>query len=108
MSKTLEQQIEIMQHFANGGSIEIYKDDKWSDITNSDFKNWNFATFNFRIKKQKETITIEKWLILLPDEDEYKAIETSNIKSYTHSKVPPWGDLGGWKFNDRHPFTYIC
>ena len=82
MSKTLKEQIEIMQHFANGASVEICKNDEWSDITNPDFKAWNFAINDFRIKKEKKTIIIQKWLVFLPDEDEYKTIETSNIKSY--------------------------
>jgi len=38
--KTIQKQIEIMQHFADGGEIEICKDDKWSDITNPEFKAW--------------------------------------------------------------------
>ena len=60
--KAIQKQREIMQHFANGGEIEICKNDKWSDITNPGFKDWNFATYGFRRKEQKNTITIEKWL----------------------------------------------
>lgn len=83
--KTIREQIEIMQHFANGGSVEIYNDKKWSDITNSDFKSWNFATFDFRIKKQKETVVIEKWLcknLTIENNEEFWVCETSNIDSY--------------------------
>ena len=51
-----------MQYFADGGEIEICEDDEWSDITNPEFKAWNFDIYGFRIKGQKNTITIEKWL----------------------------------------------
>ena len=65
--KTIQEQIEIMQHYANGREIEICKNDEWSDITNPEFKDWNFAIYGFRIKEQKNTITIEKWLISYKD-----------------------------------------
>ena len=62
MAKDLKEQIEIMTHYLNGGEVEICKNNKWSDITNPEFKDWNFAIYGFRIKEQKNTITIEKWL----------------------------------------------
>lgn len=81
MGKTIQEQIEVMQHFANGGEVEV------KGLGGNTFildKNpiWDFNCNDYRIKEQKKTITIEKWLVFLPDEDEYKAIETSNIKSY--------------------------
>ena len=75
-----------MQHFADGGEIEICKDDKWSDITNPEFKAWNFAIYGFRIKEQKNTITIEKWLCK-EGNDSYYIAEVSDISGYEKIKL---------------------
>lgn len=85
MSKTIQEQLEIMKYYADGGLVEIYKDGKWSDVTNKDFKGWNFAIFDFRIKEEKKSITIEKWLVFIEEDNEYKTLETSNINSYDQS-----------------------
>ena len=85
MGKTMQEQLEIMKHYADGGLVEIYKDGEWSDVTNKDFKNWNFAFFDFRIKEEKKTIIIEKWLVFIEEDNEYKIMETSNINSYNQS-----------------------
>lgn len=84
--KAIQKQIEIMQHFANGGEIEICKNDKWSDITNPEFKDWNFAIYDFRIKEQKNTITIEKWLCK-DGNDSYYIAEVSDISGYEKVKL---------------------
>lgn len=60
--KTLQEQIEMMQHFANGGEVE-YFDKKWKEWTIASTPNFNWAKIDYRIKEQKKTITIEKWLI---------------------------------------------
>ena len=67
MSKTIQEQIEVMQHYANGGEVEIFTNSKWGDISGGGFTNWNFAKYDFRIKEQKKTITIEKWLMKAGD-----------------------------------------
>ena len=63
MSKTIQEQIAVMQHFANGGEVECLSLDKslkgWYEEQDPSF-SWGF--FDYRIKKQKNTITIEKWL----------------------------------------------
>jgi len=61
MSKTIQEQIEVMQHFANGGEVEV------KGLGGNTFildKNpiWDFNCNDYRIKEQKKTITIEKWL----------------------------------------------
>ena len=85
MNKTTQEQIEIMTHFANGGMVEIYKDGLWSDITNLDFRGWNFASYDFRKKEQKKAITIERWLI--KNGERFDVGETSSIKDYMESCV---------------------
>ena len=82
MSKTIQEQIEVIQHYANGGEIEMFTNEKWGDVTNSSFANWNFAKYDFRIKEQKKTITIEKWLLKTYSESRYDIAETSNITDY--------------------------
>lgn len=81
MSKTIQEQIEVMQHFANGGEVEIFTNSKWGDISNGGFANWNFAKYDFRIKEQKKTINIEKWLCRCNNDGEYRIFETSKIET---------------------------
>lgn len=85
MSKTIQEQIEVMQHYANGGEVEFKhlqgNKEEWQLKTNITI-GFDWSDKDYRIKEQKKTIIIEKWLVFLPDEDEYKVIETSNIKSY--------------------------
>lgn len=52
--------IKVMQHYADGGDIEVYKNDRWTIGVNP---IWDWDTFNYRIKEQKQKVTIEKWLI---------------------------------------------
>lgn len=66
MSKTIQEQIEVMQHFANYGMIEIYstRTNTWNLISNPIF---DWKQYDYRIKEQKETTTIEKWLVSYED-----------------------------------------
>ena len=57
--KTIQEQIEVMQHYANGGEIEIFMNDEWKDAISP---GWNWSHCDYRTKEQKKTITIEKWL----------------------------------------------
>ena len=82
MIKTIQEQIEVMQHYANGGNIEIFTNEKWVDAVSP---GWNWNHCDYRIKEQKKTITIEKWLIEV--NGEYRVVETSNIESYTDKNI---------------------
>lgn len=81
MSKTLQEQIEVMQHFANGGKIETkaFHNSDWIGV---DFPKWDWSIQDYRIKEQKKTITIEKWLLKTYSESRYDIAETSNITDY--------------------------
>ena len=81
MSKTLQEQIEVMQHFANGGKIETkaFHNSGWMGV---DFPKWDWSIQDYRIKEQKKTITIEKWLLKTYSESRYDIAETSNITDY--------------------------
>lgn len=79
----LKEMIKVMQHYENGGEVE-YSEDYFKTIYGeSNSKNrmglsWDWARFSYRIKKQKQKVTIEKWL-LKDDEDNYYVVQTSNI-----------------------------
>ena len=51
--------IEVMQHFENGGDVEVYKTGRWTIAVNP---IWDWDNFEYRIKEPKQKVTIEKWL----------------------------------------------
>ena len=62
----LSEMIKVMQHFDNGGDVE-YSGDNFKTILDTVNKNdgdlsWDWDTFDYRIKEQKQKVTIEKWL----------------------------------------------
>jgi len=83
--KTIQEQIEVMQHFANGGKIETkaFHNSDWIGV---DFPKWDWSIQDYRIKEQKETITIEKWV--LKHNEDLTIIEGTNIRLST------WINLG--------------
>ena len=63
--KTLKEQIEVMQHFANGGKVEaIAKNVQDSSLVKAPFPCWDWDKYDYSIKEEKQKITIEKWLCL--------------------------------------------
>ena len=70
MAKDLKEQIEIMTHYLNGGEAECVEkgNDRWTTGVNP---IWDWDTFDYRIKEQKQKVTIEKWLIKDVDTNEY-------------------------------------
>ena len=82
----LKEMIKVMQHFENGGEVEFKKtteDDKEWLLAHP---TWNWASFDYRIKKEKRVV-IEKWLCK-DKEGEYVIIDSSNVDKYkTHTKV---------------------
>lgn len=73
--KTLNEQIEVMQHFANGGKVEVFDSgyESWEELENTDF-NWGYR--DYRIKEEKQKITIEKWVVKV--NNEYLVCEASS------------------------------
>ena len=57
----LKEMIKVMQHYENGGEVECVEkgNDNWEIVTKP---LWNWDDFEYRIKEQKEKVTIEKWL----------------------------------------------
>ena len=57
----LKEMIKVMQHYENGGEVEcVEKGNDNREIVTKPL--WNWDDFEYRIKEQKENVTIEKWL----------------------------------------------
>ena len=82
MAKDLKEQIEIMTHYLNGGEIEcsIKRQHNWKTFSSY---YWNWQKMDYRIKKQKQKVTIEKWLCS-DKQGGLVVIETTNIEEYTY------------------------
>lgn len=77
--KTIEEQIKVMQHFANGGEVEYTNyNDKWEKAS---APMWDWCNCDYRIKEEKKTITIEKWLCKNKLHI-YYIVESSDIDSF--------------------------
>ena len=85
MAKDLKEQIEIMTHYLNGGEVECVEkgNDNWEIVTKP---LWNFDDFEYRIKEQKQKVTIEKWLCR-DYHGNFIVIETTGIDEYYYKKV---------------------
>lgn len=85
MAKDLKEQIEIMTHYLNGGEVEIYDGNNgWVDTPKP---VWEWVCFDYRIKEEKKTVTIEKWLCK-NKLDVYYIVQSSDIDSlYQPKKV---------------------
>ena len=73
---SLKEKIKVMEHFDNGGDVEIYKTGRWTIVVEP---IWDWKNFDYRIKKQK--VTIEKWLGRSGKGD-YIILEASNVNLY--------------------------
>ena len=78
----LKKMIEIMQHFENGGEVEISSKNgnRWTKITSP---SWDWVYHKYRIKPEKQKIIIEKWLCS-DKQGGLVVIETTNIEEYTY------------------------
>ena len=81
----LKEMIKVMQHYDNGGDVE-FSDDKFKTLLGEANKEdagelcWDWDEFDYRIKEQKQNVTIEKWLIKDVDSGEHFIIGTSDIE----------------------------
>ena len=76
----LKEMIKIMQHFENSGEVE-FKRTHENDTGGEKLLPvpvWNWERFNYRIKPEKQKVTIEKWLCRDNQED-FIIFETSNV-----------------------------
>ena len=80
----VSEMIKVMQHFENGGEVEVYKNDTcWTKITSP---SWDWVYHKYRIKEQKQKVTIEKWLMQSTIDKEYRIIETSLVDKVVNFK----------------------
>ena len=81
----LKEQIEIMTHYLNDGKIEASK--KHAQIwAGASLPCWDWDTYDYRIKEQKQKVTIEKWLMQSTIDKEYRIIETSLVDKVVNFK----------------------
>ena len=78
--------IKVMQHFDDGGEIEFKKIDEDDTEWLSADPTWNWYSFDYRIKEEKEKVTIEKWLCQ-DYHGNFIVIETTGIDAYYYKKV---------------------
>jgi len=82
--KTTKEMIEVMEHFDKGGVVE-YRTKDMNIYLKASEPVWAWHSTDYRIYKEKEYITIEKWLIYI--NGAYRVVETSNIESYTDKNI---------------------
>lgn len=56
--KTTQEQIEVMQHYADGGKIELYDRVDWADLKCE--PRWNWDDFDYRKKIEPVELEIIK------------------------------------------------
>lgn len=78
--KTIEEQIAVMQYYANGGEVEVY-DKTHDNWIKKDINSFNWIDRDYRIKEQKKIVTIEKW-ICKDGDNSYFVEECSHIEGY--------------------------
>ena len=81
----LKEMIKVMEHFANGGVVECTESglDVWVVDNNP---CWEWSAYDYRIKEQKQKVTIEKWLCQ-DYHGNFIVIETTGIDEYYYKKV---------------------
>ncbi len=82
----LSEMIKVMQHFEDGGEIEINSKNGnyWTKITSP---SWDWIYYKYRIKEQKQKVTIEKWVMQDTIDKEYRIIETSLVDALINFKT---------------------
>ena len=64
----IKEKIKVMQHYENGGEVEVSEDDFKVVLCEANKKDdgdlcWDWDTLKYRIKEPKQKVTIEKWLV---------------------------------------------
>ena len=86
----LIEMIEVMLHYDKGGEI-IYRlnSDGCSSWSNCPNPLWDWIKFEYKIKKEKQKVTIEKWLMKDVDSDKHFILEASDV-DLTLKDFPKW------------------
>ena len=85
LKEMIKVKIKIMEHFMNGGEVECVETglNDWKIANNP---SWNWYDYKYRIKEQKQKVTIEKWLMQSTIDKEYRIIETSLVDKVVNFK----------------------
>ena len=81
----LKEMIKVMQHYEDGGEVECVEkgNNNWEIVAKP---LWNWDDFVYRIKEQKQKVTIERWLCQ-NNQGDFIVFETTNIDEYYYEKV---------------------
>ena len=74
----LKEMIKVMQHYADGGEVE-YKSQFNGDWIECLVPVWDWVNNVYRIKEQRQRVTIEKWLVQY--DENYFVIDVSDIEN---------------------------
>ena len=77
----LKEMIKVMEHYADGGVVESTELD-YDEWVVADNPRWDWVYHEYRIKPEKQKVTIEKWLIKDVNNGEYFIMESSEIETY--------------------------
>lgn len=80
--KTIQEQIEVMEWFLNGGKVQCKEYEEYVDFAKGASPTWNWRDCDYRIVEKKKTITIEKWLCKDLSRNYSIVIETDNIDDF--------------------------
>ena len=76
----LKEMIKVMQHYDNGGEVQVKlkntNDNHWATVSSP---SWDWVYREYRIKEEKQKVTIEKWLCRNSKQEEFVIYETSNV-----------------------------
>ena len=77
----LKEMIKVMQHYENGGVVDFRakNKEKNKEWLRASSPTWNWVDYDYRIKEQKQKVTIEKWLIKDIDSGDHFIIELSDV-----------------------------
>ena len=84
----LKEMIKVMQYYEDGGVVDFRaknkeKNKEWLRVSSP---TWNWVDYDYRIKEQKQKVTIEKWLMQSTIDKEYRIIETSLVDKVAHAQ----------------------
>ena len=83
----LKEMIKVMQYYENGGEVEFSRDNFKTILGTVNKKydgdlSWDWATYTYRIKEEKQKLTIETWLMKDASNGEYFIYESSRVDLY--------------------------
>ena len=89
----LKEMIKVMQHFEDGGDVEYSGDNfetifgKANNNKNPNGLSWAWDSLQYRIKEEKQKVTIETWLCRDTSNGENFIYETSKIDLYIKETI---------------------